>query len=87
MTDRYLVATDESTRTRIACDEDTKYWIFDDHCEPVGLTCEPKAAWQRVSHADYDRLTAARRSETHASQPDATADYFRERLLRRGRPL
>jgi len=50
----YLESTQCENRFRIAYDEDTKYWIFDDSCEPVGLTCEPKENWTRITKEEFD---------------------------------
>ena len=60
----YIRHTDEKTYGKwysIACDRDTRYWIFDDSCEPVGLTASPIEEWVEVTKEEYDSRTRSRR--------------------------
>src|SRR3990167_5150040 len=56
----YVRSTLTREWVKIALDEDTKYWIFDDSCEPVGLTCDAKSEWVRISQEEYDTAVQKR---------------------------
>lgn len=77
----YLKST-KYTSCRIACDEDTKYWIFDDSCEPIGLVCEPKENWTQITHGEYQSLQQEQRRR--CSEPtDMTQAFFDKQLMQR----
>jgi hypothetical protein len=80
----YLQSTTDERWVKIACDEDTKYWIFDDSCEPVGLTCEAKHQWRPISESDYWRIVRAHRA---AQDPDVTQTTMEHILLDRAKSL
>ena len=75
--DIYLRHGTSRTQYRVACDEDTKYYIFDDACEPVGLTAERKQDWEPISAQEF----AARPRPASSAMTDLTAAYFNQRLL------
>ena len=64
---------------RIACDVDTRYYLFDDACEPVGLTAELKTEWKRITKKVYD--TRPRRVNSYPV--DETERYFSDLMLTR----
>ena len=81
----YVRSTLTREWVKIALDEDTKYWIFDDSCEPVGLTCDAKSEWVRIGQEEYDTAVQERH---HAiiemtDLNDATLSYFNKALLER----
>lgn len=87
MSDIYLQSTTHDDLVRIAADEDTKYWIFDDSCEPVGLICEPKENYRRIDRAMYDQILSHRRAmsavDGDGRRDDSTVNFFNSMLLER----
>lgn len=61
---------------RIACDEDTKYYLFNDAAEPVGLLASPKAHWERVTEAEFQW-----RPSPPPAPSDATRHFMDAMLL------
>ena len=66
-----------------ACDEDTRYWIFDDSPEPVGLTCHLKADgyYTRMSALEWETEQAVQRANRGAIDDGTIA--FWDAVLRR----
>ena len=67
-----------------ACDEDTRYWIFDDSPEPVGLTCELKATsgYERITKEEWD-VERANQQAAMQEVPDTLVAYLDYVLLER----
>jgi hypothetical protein len=86
MREIYLQSTNNHNSIRVACDEDMRYWIFDDSCEPVGLTCEDKSQWSEISEEAYRRIQACTRRASSVSD-DVIEGYLNAQLLNRGKAL
>lgn len=69
---------------REACDEDTRYWIFDDSCEPVGLVCELKADgyYERISELEWETERVKKRAN-RGEFDDLTIAFLNTQLLER----
>ena len=57
----------------------TKYYLFDDACEPVGLTAERKEDWERISQDEFAQRTPRAAQAT----TDLTVEYWNHVLLTR----
>lgn len=77
---------------REACEEDTKYYLFDDSSEPVGLLAEPKEEWERLTAEQWEQARTHESDEgarQRREQPqwwqayEATTQYMNRMLLAR----
>ena len=85
-TDIYLRHRESRDWYRIACDEDTKYYLFDDSPEPVGLTADSKEEWEPITKEEYEARPRPQPSGW-ASHYDSTIAYFNGRLLERAKSV
>ena len=79
MTPLYLRHVTYRDQYRVACDEDTNYYVFDDACEPVGLLAERKQDWEQISAQEFEQ----RPRPAASPLTDLTSDLFNRMLLDR----
>lgn len=81
--DRYLRHRQSRDWYRVACDEDTRYYLFDDSAEPVGLTAEDKTDWEPITREAYQ----SRARSVCTTGDDLIQSMFSQRLLDRAKGL